>query len=86
MLNNFVAAEGQSEAIRGGPNEVTERGEFQDKILPCADCGEEFTWGAGEQAFFMEKGFTTEPKRCKECRQVNKQHRAEADAIKEGGG
>ena len=47
----------------------------QDQTLTCADCGEEFTWSAGEQDFFHEKGFTNQPKRCRECRQAKKEQR-----------
>ncbi len=57
---------------------------FQDRVLTCADCGEEFTWGAGEQEYFREKGLTSEPKWCKDCRQANRQRRAEAGAMKGG--
>ena len=32
-----------------------------DKILTCKDCGKEFTFTEGEQAFYAEKGFTNEP-------------------------
>ena len=42
--------------------------ERQDKTLVCKDCGKEFTFTVGEQEFYDEKGFTEEPKRCKECR------------------
>ena len=42
--------------------------EFQDRVLPCVDCGAEFVWTAGEQAFFADKGFKNEPKRCKACK------------------
>ncbi len=42
--------------------------EFQDKTLTCVDCGTEFTWTAGEQAFFADKNFKNEPKRCKSCK------------------
>jgi hypothetical protein len=56
---------------------VSERGEFQDKVLTCSDCGREFTWSADEQAFFKEKGFTNEPKRCKDCRDAKKAQRGE---------
>jgi len=63
---------------------MTEREVFQDKVLTCADCGEEFTWSTGEQEFFREKGFTNEPKRCKDCRQSSKHHRTERDARKGG--
>ena len=47
----------------------------QDQTLTCVDCGEEFTWSAGEQDFFHEKGFTNPPKRCKQCRQAKKEQR-----------
>jgi hypothetical protein len=47
----------------------------QDQTLTCADCGREFTFSASEQEFFRERGFTP-PKRCKECRQANKDRRA----------
>ncbi len=46
--------------------------EFQDKTITCVDCGEEFVFTAGEQAFYQEKGFTNEPKRCKACREKKK--------------
>jgi CxxC-x17-CxxC domain-containing protein len=42
--------------------------EYQDKVLHCADCGAEFVWTAGEQAFFADKHFTNEPKRCRACK------------------
>ncbi|MDP9169433.1 MAG: zinc-ribbon domain containing protein [Acidobacteriota bacterium] len=44
--------------------------EFQDRALKCADCGAEFTFTAGEQQFYHEKGFTNEPRRCKSCKNV----------------
>lgn len=46
--------------------------EYQDKTLKCVDCGQEFTFTAGEQAFYAEKGFQNEPKRCSECRSKRK--------------
>ena len=46
-----------------------------DKTLVCSDCGNEFEFTEGEQAFYAEKGFTNEPKRCPECRKARKQQR-----------
>ena len=46
--------------------------EKQDKIIVCQDCGEEFTFTVREQEFYEEKGFTNEPKRCKNCRDKRK--------------
>lgn len=45
---------------------------FQDKILTCRDCGQEFTFSASEQEFYAEKGFENEPGRCPSCRQARK--------------
>ncbi len=58
--------------------------EFQDRILKCVQCGQKFTWSAGEQEYFHEQGFTTEPKRCLPCRQAKKQRYADAHT-KRGG-
>lgn len=46
--------------------------EFQDKVLVCRDCGKEFLFSAGEQAFYAEKGFQNEPTRCRNCRMARK--------------
>ncbi len=61
---------------------MSERGVVQDKVVTCADCRDEFTWSAVEQAFFREKGLTNEPKHCKDCQRANKQHRGGAEATK----
>ncbi|MBB6218930.1 DNA replicative helicase MCM subunit Mcm2 (Cdc46/Mcm family) [Anaerosolibacter carboniphilus] len=45
---------------------------YEDKAIVCKDCGTEFTFTAGEQQFYAEKGFDNEPKKCKECRQKAK--------------
>ncbi len=45
--------------------------EYTDKTLVCRTCGKEFTFTAGEQAFYAERGYT-EPKDCKECRDAKK--------------
>jgi len=49
---------------------------FEDKTLVCKDCGSEFVFTAGEQAFYAEKGFQNEPTRCKACRSARKASRA----------
>jgi len=46
---------------------------FNDKIIICKDCGQNFTFTVSEQEFFAEKGFTNEPQRCKSCRTARKQ-------------
>ena len=44
-----------------------------DKTIVCKDCGSEFIFTEGEQAFYQEKGFTNDPVRCPECRKARKQ-------------
>lgn len=45
---------------------------FNDKSLNCVECGGEFIFTRNEQAFYAERGFTNEPKRCKNCRDKRK--------------
>jgi hypothetical protein len=47
---------------------------MEDKLLECVDCGQSFTFSAGEQEFYQQRGMT-EPKRCKPCRQARKAER-----------
>ncbi|NLW11278.1 MAG: hypothetical protein GX028_04600 [Clostridiaceae bacterium] len=46
-----------------------------DKTINCKDCGAEFIFSEGEQAFYQEKGFANEPQRCPDCRRARKQQR-----------
>ncbi len=48
---------------------------FTDKTLTCRDCGSEFTFTAGEQEFYAQKGFDNEPTRCQSCRRARKMQR-----------
>ena len=57
---------------------------YEDRTITCADCGQEFTFTASEQAFYAEKGFTDPPKRCKPCRMARKAQR-NAGSDSEGG-
>ncbi len=47
---------------------------MSDRTLTCRDCGQAFTFTAGEQAFYQERGFS-EPQRCPNCRAARKQQR-----------
>ena len=42
--------------------------DFVDRILKCADCGNDFIFTAGEQLFFVDRQFKNDPKRCKLCK------------------
>ena len=63
--------------------------EYHDKVLKCAECGSDFVFSAGEQMFFVDKGFKNEPKRCKSCKTIRVQgpsevgaaHRAETKTV-----
>ena len=46
---------------------------FEDKVLECSECGNEFVFTAGEQEFYQEKGFQNEPRRCSDCRRRRRQ-------------
>jgi len=48
---------------------------FADKTLVCRDCGQEFTFTAGEQEFYQARGLQNEPNRCPECRAAKRQSR-----------
>jgi DNA-directed RNA polymerase subunit RPC12/RpoP len=50
-----------------------------DKNLVCKDCGKEFVFTEGEQAFYKEKGFENEPQRCPDCRRAKKAERRQND-------
>ena len=41
---------------------------YTDKTISCIDCGAPFIFSANEQEFYAQKGFSNEPKRCKNCR------------------
>jgi len=48
--------------------------QYSDKNLVCRDCGNEFAFSAGEQEFFVQRGFS-EPSRCPDCRAARKSSR-----------
>jgi CxxC-x17-CxxC domain-containing protein len=48
---------------------------FADRTLTCRDCGQAFTFTSGEQEFFAQKGFTSDPSRCPTCRASRRSER-----------
>ncbi|OAT86711.1 zinc-ribbon domain containing protein [Desulfotomaculum copahuensis] len=52
---------------------------YEDKLLTCRDCGAEFVFTAGEQAFYAEKGLTNQPGRCRECRRRRKEQQGDTN-------
>jgi len=59
-----------------------------DKTLTCRDCNNTFTFTAGEQDFYAQKGYS-EPQRCPDCRAAKKASRGGGygnDSYSSGGG
>ena len=48
---------------------------MSDKTIVCKDCRDSFVFTEGEQAFYKEKGLTSEPVRCPKCRKARKMQR-----------
>ncbi len=45
---------------------------YTDQARTCRDCGNTFTWTAGEQEFYASRGLVNPPSRCPECRAQRK--------------
>lgn len=56
--------------IEGAARRATPAGE--DQRIQCVDCGQEFLFTVGEQAFYREHNLTHAPTRCKACRMNRK--------------
>ena len=59
---------------------------FQDKTLTCRDCGQQFTFTAGEQEFYAAKGLQNEPGRCPDCRAIRRGSRGAGAGAGAGAG
>jgi CxxC-x17-CxxC domain-containing protein len=46
-----------------------------DKMLSCRDCSKQFAFTTSEQEFYAQKGFTSDPSRCPDCREARKSQR-----------
>jgi CxxC-x17-CxxC domain-containing protein len=58
---------------------VSGRINLDNKVLICKDCGNSFDFTVRDPQFYVAKGFTNEPQRCRDCRSARK-------AQHEGGG
>lgn len=47
-----------------------------DKTITCKDCDRDFVFSADEQRYFAAKNLPNDPKRCPECRVINRHTRA----------
>jgi CxxC-x17-CxxC domain-containing protein len=59
---------------------------YTDRVIACIDCGQEFTFTAGEQEFYEQRGFTEAPKRCTSCRAARKAQRSGGGASSSSSG
>lgn len=59
--------------------------DFKDQYIICCDCGDEFLFTAGEQAYYTALQLTIPPKRCKPCREVRKNRLVVIESQKDGG-
>ncbi|MEO8043115.1 MAG: zinc-ribbon domain containing protein [Acidobacteriota bacterium] len=64
---------------------LTDASEFEDTSILCIDCGINFIWTVGEQAFFRDKKLQNPPKRCKECKQAKNERLAAIAAAQASG-
>jgi CxxC-x17-CxxC domain-containing protein len=71
-LRIFFSVQRRDESRR---SEVSAK--MSDTTITCRDCGQGFTFTAGEQAFYQERGFS-EPQRCPSCRAERKAQRADS--------
>jgi CxxC-x17-CxxC domain-containing protein len=59
--------------------------EFNDLVIGCNDCKQDFVWTAGEQQFFYDKGLKNPPKRCKPCKQAKNERIVAAQTAQSSG-
>jgi CxxC-x17-CxxC domain-containing protein len=59
---------------------------YADKTLACRDCGQNFTFTAGEQEFYAAKGLMNQPTRCQSCRSARKVRSSSLEQEDDGGG
>lgn len=52
---------------------------YIDRTLTCVDCGAQFVHSADDQAFYEQKGFASDPKRCPSCRASRRAMRGNGD-------
>ena len=73
------------ESVNNASTQVLIEDEFVDMPILCGDCGRNFVWTVGEQAFFRDKKLQNPPKRCKECKQAKNERLAAIAAAQASG-
>ena len=59
---------------------------YVDRTLNCVDCGVEFIHSAADQEYYVQKGFSSDPKRCTSCRASRRSARDGGYDVREIGG
>ena len=59
---------------------------YVDRTLNCVDCGVEFIHSAADQEYYVQKGFSSEPKRCTSCRASRRAARGDGASASDLGG
>ena len=70
------------ERARGEEGLVT----YVDRTLICVDCGVEFIHSAADQEYYVQKGFSSDPKRCASCRASRRASREAGYDVRDIGG
>ncbi len=52
---------------------------YTDRTITCVDCKKTFVFTAGEQEFYASKGFSSDPRRCPECRRKRKESNSQGN-------
>jgi small nuclear ribonucleoprotein (snRNP)-like protein len=67
------------EAKKAAAQATAEAAGFADIQLSCKGCKEQFTWTAGTQQYYEQKGLTNAPKRCTACLKAQRERRKEKE-------
>ena len=61
---------GRPDSVRTSADQRVRRSivTYVDRTLTCVDCGVEFIHSAADQEYYVQKGFSSDPKRCTSCR------------------
>ncbi|MGH9942133.1 MAG: zinc-ribbon domain-containing protein [Pyrinomonadaceae bacterium] len=80
-MHKAKASDSREENHRRGeerPERAAAGADGEAQLNTCVDCGRDFVFSAGEQAYYRERGFTP-PKRCRDCREARKAERGERE-------
>jgi hypothetical protein len=65
--------------VRESHTRIAAMSEYIAQEIVCCNCGAEFIWTAGQQAFYQGRNLS-KPKRCRDCAQARKRELETASA------